>query len=85
MSSTNDLRKDDVAKAWASYREQVVPAAAGSTQVQECQRAFYAGAQAMLFLIVHEPETTQGAYQIAEFAAELTAFARRQGDLREPA
>lgn len=73
------VRPDDVAKAWASYRERVVPAEAGAIQVQECQRAFYAGAQAIFWLIAQEPDTTQGSQQVAEFAAELAAFARQVG------
>ena len=33
---------------WKSYRAMVIPKSAGSTQVEECHRAFYAGA-AILF------------------------------------
>lgn len=36
-----------VADMWASYQRDVVPAAAGFTQMTETRRAFYAGAFAM--------------------------------------
>lgn len=36
-----------LAQQWASYRERVVPPDAGELQVQECRRAFYAGAKAV--------------------------------------
>ena len=37
-----------VQKQWDSYRAAVVPTQASPVQVQECRRAFYAGAQVML-------------------------------------
>jgi hypothetical protein len=37
-----------IGEYWASYLADVMPAAAGELQREECKRAFYAGAQAML-------------------------------------
>jgi hypothetical protein len=36
-----------VAEMWADYQRNVLPPDAGEIQVQECRRAFYAGAHAM--------------------------------------
>jgi hypothetical protein len=51
-TTTLDLTKahplHPLATAWESYRTRVVPADAPPIQVQECRRAFYAGAQAFL-------------------------------------
>ncbi len=37
-----------IRQQWESYRESVIPNDAGAIQVQECQRAFYAGACSIL-------------------------------------
>lgn len=37
---------------WQDYRRQVVPANAGPIQVEECKRAFYAGAVALFSTLV---------------------------------
>lgn len=37
--------------AWQSYREHVLPPDAPSVQVQECRRAFYAGAHSVLCVV----------------------------------
>jgi hypothetical protein len=37
-----------IKKAWESYVNEVLPAGAPAVQLQECRRAFYAGAKAML-------------------------------------
>ena len=37
-------RTGPVGRAWASYRERVLPVDAPPVQVRECQLAFYAGA-----------------------------------------
>lgn len=42
------MATDRIAQAWESYRRDVVPATASAVQVQECRRAFYAGAQGLL-------------------------------------
>jgi hypothetical protein len=71
---------DAVARAWAGYREQVVPAGAGAVQVQESQRAFYAGAWALFNLILEQPDTAEGSAQVAAFGHELSDFAGMQLD-----
>lgn len=40
--------------AWASYRDQVVPAHAGRTQLLESRQAFFAGAAALLGLLTQD-------------------------------
>lgn len=37
---------------WNGYRERVMPAEAGTTQVQETRRAFYGGARSMIALML---------------------------------
>jgi len=37
-----------IAAGWESYRKMIIPATASSVQIEECHRAFYAGA-AILF------------------------------------
>jgi hypothetical protein len=37
---------------WLSYRRQVVPRDAGGVQVEECRRAFYAGAAALYAVVM---------------------------------
>lgn len=46
-----------IEQSWLSYRESVIPKDAGSVQLQECRRAFYAGAQGLftIFMMVFDP------------------------------
>lgn len=46
------MRRNRLQEEWQSYRRKVLPAAAPPVQVQECRRAFYAGAMAA-FAIYH--------------------------------
>jgi hypothetical protein len=49
-----------LATQWATYVEQVVPAAAGDTQVRETKQAFYAGAISILHILDSiDPNTSQ--------------------------
>jgi hypothetical protein len=41
-----------VREAWAIYRSRVIPSSAGSVQIQECRRAFYAGAESLMVAIM---------------------------------
>lgn len=70
------------AAEWASYRRVVVPASAPLVQVQECQRAFYAGARALLHLMetrvldADHTEVTDGEVdRLEQLEAEVLAFA----------
>ena len=47
-----------IGEQWASYVDKVIPAAAPAVQLEECKRAFYAGAQAMFAAVLEavEPE-----------------------------
>jgi hypothetical protein len=70
-----------VAEAWDDYRAIVIPKTAGHTQVKECRRAFYAGAESLLLLVMHGltpgPDSTPSDEDfISALHAELHAFAR---------
>lgn len=43
-----------IAKAWASYRQRVVPTNAGQVQVEETRRGFYAGAAAVFGSVIDQ-------------------------------
>lgn len=66
-----------LADAWASYRERVVPAEAGEVQVQECRRAFYAGARAIeaMFRAMADMPDSEGAVVLGAVIGELEGFA----------
>jgi len=73
-------RIESVAQAWDDYRALIVPKNAGPTQVQECRRAFYAGAESLFALIGQKLSDTQEVRDsdVAHLAAlndELLAFA----------
>ena len=42
-----------VLTAWTEYRRKELPVGAGPTQVKECRRAFYAGAEMLIQSIMH--------------------------------
>jgi hypothetical protein len=64
---------------WATYRERVVPAEAMPIQVQECRRAFYAGAESLLRAVMAgldpgaEP-TDADMVKMQEIEIELSQF-----------
>jgi len=65
---------------WISYRAQVVPKAAGAVQVEECRRAFYAGAAALhnVVMTMLEPTaepTEADILKMQDLQTELEAFA----------
>lgn len=41
-----------IGEQWASYLAEVIPPEAPAVQVEECKRAFYAGAQGMFALVM---------------------------------
>lgn len=45
MSKPTDVLT--IGEEWAAYLDAIVPAGASAGQIEECKRAFYAGAQAM--------------------------------------
>lgn len=72
---------DRLGAAWREYRTKVIPLEAPAIQAQESRRAFYAGAQALLGLLLNvmEPGTELTAADLKvmdEIAAELTAFSQ---------
>src|SRR3990167_2905890 len=65
---------------WMGYRLLVVPKGAGAVQVEECRRAFFAGAQALFasIMTILDPgtEPTEKALKRMDaIDAELRAFA----------
>lgn len=78
---------DRIGASWREYRTRVIPLEAPPIQATECRRAFYAGAQALLgiLLAVMEPgtePTTADLRTMDEIADELTAFSRAVRDGR---
>jgi hypothetical protein len=48
MKATAPVHGTTIGEQWASYLAEVVPADAPDVQREECKRAFYSGASAML-------------------------------------
>jgi hypothetical protein len=70
-----------VASQWESFAALVLPADAGDVQRQETRRAFYAGAQALLGLMMHGLEATDevtddDVASLTRLQEELAAFVR---------
>lgn len=77
-----------IAKAWASYRERVLPKNAGPVQVEETRRGFYAGAAAVFGSVVEQlspgEEITEADLALldsikAELDEYLASFKARNG------
>ena len=69
---------------WQSYANKVVPADAPAIQREECRRAFYAGAAAMLALVLAAVEPAEGDEcegNLQQLEEELTAMSH---ELRLP-
>ena len=67
---------------WMNYRNAVIPKNASSTQLQECRRAFFAGAWAYYSLLMNslEPgtdETPQDMALMEKLDAEMREFKDR--------
>ena len=67
--------KREIEAAWAAYRRLVLPKDAGVIQVEECRRAFYAGAYTVFtaFHEIGEPEIPEdeGIVRMTEMGVEL--------------
>lgn len=62
---------------WRSYRAAVLPGNAPGVQVQECRRAFYAGAEALRAEFLATPDDPRGEGEaIAALEHELDGFVR---------
>ena len=73
-----------VEKEWASYEAEVVPAEASDVQRLETKRAFYAGAWALLCMILHktqeiEEDDPAGQSFLKALHDELESFGMRGG------
>jgi hypothetical protein len=65
-----------VRAGWETYHREVMPVTAGAVQIQECRRAFYAGAMHLFAAVldnsnVPEAEAMQ---RLKNLQAELAAF-----------
>lgn len=63
---------------WNDYRREVIPADAPAVQIQECRRAFYAGAQAFLACLLaasaDDVGEDEGAALLETYVQELQDF-----------
>jgi hypothetical protein len=74
------MSRETLANAWKTYRRRIIPATAPDVQIQECRRAFYGGAEALLQQIANglDPgsEVTQDDVEyLAQINQELVCFA----------
>jgi hypothetical protein len=74
---------DRIGAMWRTYRTTVIPVEAPAIQARECRRAFYAGARALLSIILAgvaanptEEPTAQDLVMMDEIQAELDQFLR---------
>lgn len=73
------MKRQLIAEQWNSFAREVMPAGVGAVQRQEMRRAFYAGAQAVLFGVIaalapdHEP-TAADLQLMQDVSDELEAF-----------
>lgn len=75
-----------IGEQWASYQAEVVPPQAPAVQLEECKRAFYAGAQAMFNAVMQTAEFDSDDASEARLAAIeremqdwLRLFKKREG------
>lgn len=78
------MRVETVAESFATYRETVIPPGASEVQVEECRRAFFAGAYFLLMNVAYNiaDESTdedQGIVELEKLKAECEAFAAHVG------
>lgn len=75
------MKRQLMAEQWDSFARQIIPPGAPAVQRQEMRRAFYAGAQAILYGILtnlapeHDP-TPEDLQALENVAEELRAFAK---------
>lgn len=70
---------DWIGAKWRDYRTKVIPLEAPDIQARECRRAFYAGARALLGIMIAKLEggiepTEADLRMMAEIHAELERF-----------
>lgn len=74
------MKTETVAQSFATYRSQVIPHEATDVQVEECRRAFYAGAYFLLLNVAHNigDDTTsedEGVAELEKLKSECETFA----------
>lgn len=82
-----EQRRLRLKEQWNSYSRQVMPCNASAVQIQECRRAFYAGAQALMGVmtggITDAPgETADEMQMMSDLHSELEEFCRQVKDGR---
>jgi hypothetical protein len=76
-----------ILEGWNSYRREVIPSDAPAIQIEECRRAFYAGAVHLFFDLQRimdpaSPDPTEAEVrQMQEILHEITASAREMTEL----
>jgi hypothetical protein len=78
-----EVKVETVAESFASYRAAVIPATASEVQVEECRRAFYAGAYFLLMNVAYHigdasTSEDEGVAALERLQAELETFAATQ-------
>lgn len=71
-----------IEKGWKSYLTMVIPKDASAVQIEECRRAFYAGAailleSMMLIMDADREPTANDLMKMASIQEELDAFAHQ--------
>jgi hypothetical protein len=59
---------------WRSYDKEIIPPDAPETQIQECRRAFYAGAQMMMTEVQAALASNRPLSRLADLQRELDRF-----------
>ena len=83
------MKAESVAQSFDSYRRTVIPAGAPQIQIDECERAFYAGTYFILMnLLTHIGDDStseeEGIQQLEALKAECEAFAIGERPLPTP-
>jgi hypothetical protein len=78
------MRTETVAEAFATYQARVLPKDASAIQIQECRRAFYAGAYFLLMNLAHNigddsTDEEQGIQELEKLKTECETFAAAGG------
>lgn len=74
------MRRNRMQEQWQSYKREVLPSNAPAVQVQECRRAFYAGALAAFTTYQELGDDSvsedEGVKVLADLIEELSDFGR---------
>lgn len=68
--------REEIRGQWESYQREVLPAGVSTIQTAETQKAFYAGAKAVLYLLRLNGQLNDNLYPVL-LEQELNAFAAK--------